>query len=272
MKFVDDKKYPKITVVTPCLNASEYIEKTILSVLQQGYPNLEYIVVDGGSKDGTVACVEKYKSQIFRIISECDQGIYDALNKGFSCSSGELMGWLNAGDILHANSLFTIGEAFLEFPDVRWMTGIPTNIDEIGRFHESRLKQYWVLDELLSGKYGAPQQESTYWRRSLWEQAGASFLSDFKLAGDFDLWCRFFEYESLVSIRAYIGGFRKHQKSLSVRLKDQYEDEIQLAVLKCQKRNKPALMNRISRIGHRKKNRMLVYNFNEGCFKLRNAC
>ncbi|MDR2780747.1 MAG: glycosyltransferase, partial [Synergistaceae bacterium] len=89
---------PKITVITACLDASGTIEQTIRSVLDQGYPNLEYIIIDGGSTDGTLDIVGKYRERISAVVSESDNGIYDAFNKGVKLATGDLIGILNADD------------------------------------------------------------------------------------------------------------------------------------------------------------------------------
>src|ERR1017187_10197237 len=100
---VDAGVWPRITLVTAVYNGERYLEDTICSILQQGYPNLEYIIVDGGSTDGTTEIIRKYEKEIAGWVSESDKGMYDALNKGFARSTGEIMGWLNANDRLHLN-------------------------------------------------------------------------------------------------------------------------------------------------------------------------
>src|SRR5271170_2525938 len=87
--------WPKITLVTAVFNGAKYIEETMRSVLDQGYPNLEYVVVDGGSSDGTMEIIRRYEKYLTRWSSEADKGVYDGLNKGFAGSTGEIMGWLN---------------------------------------------------------------------------------------------------------------------------------------------------------------------------------
>ena len=89
----------KISVVTVCYNMAQYIETTIKSVLSQDYPNLEYIVIDGGSTDGTQQIIEKYKDQLAYYVSEPDNGMYDAINKGFSKATGDIIAWINADDV-----------------------------------------------------------------------------------------------------------------------------------------------------------------------------
>ena len=106
------QEWPSIVLVTAAYNAERYIEEAICSVLQQGYPNLEYYVVDGASTDATVEIIKKYEKQISGWISEPDRGVYDAINKGFAQSTGQIMGWLNANDKLHTDGLFVVGSVF----------------------------------------------------------------------------------------------------------------------------------------------------------------
>src|SRR5579863_247434 len=105
-------QYPKISVVTVSFNSERYIEDCILSILDQNYPALEYIVVDGGSTDGTMEIINKYAGKISLILSEPDSGPAAALNKGFKNTTGEIMGWLNTDDRLHSNALFAIAGVF----------------------------------------------------------------------------------------------------------------------------------------------------------------
>lgn len=123
---------PKISIVTACLNSAQFIEKTIESVLNQNYPNLEYIIIDGGSTDGTIEVIEKYKLQLKYFISEKDLGHANALNKGFKVSTGEIMGFLNADDIYMPWTFETISKVFLSFADVNWITGIQSFINRHG--------------------------------------------------------------------------------------------------------------------------------------------
>src|SRR5882672_4996121 len=95
--------WPRISLVTSVYNGEKYLEATIRSILSQGYPNLEYFVIDGGSSDGTVEIIRKYESQLSGWSSESDRGVYDSLNKGFARSNGEIMGWLNASDMFHTH-------------------------------------------------------------------------------------------------------------------------------------------------------------------------
>ncbi len=202
--------FPKISIVTPVFNQAVYLEECILSILDQKYPNLEYIIVDGGSTDGTVDIIKKYSPFLAYWVSEKDAGIYHALQKGFEKSTGEIMGWLNSDDILHRKSLFSVADIFGKFREVDWLQGYPTVIDELGRivFHRPhRFSKYsFYLKEYHDGIF--IQQESTYWRRSLWKKTGAFISTSYKYAGDFELWMRFFLNSQLVCTNALIGAFR----------------------------------------------------------------
>lgn len=227
---------PKITVVTPSFNQAKYLESTIISVLGQGYPNLEYIIIDGGSTDGSVDIIRKYEQQLAYWVSEPDNGLYDALQKGFARSSGEIMAWLNADDMYHSESLFTVAELFRRFADVRWLMGSNTFFDESGRpllYDDLPYGQRWsrLRLQLFDGRF--IQQESVFWRRTLWEEAGGFIDQNLALAADFELWLRFFKYDRLYSTSFMLGGFRfraENQKSYNQR--GQYLEEVKQLLAK----------------------------------------
>jgi glycosyltransferase involved in cell wall biosynthesis len=225
--------YPKISIVTPSFNQGSYIEECILSILNQGYPNLEYIIIDGGSTDNTIEIIKRYQSQLSFWISEKDSGLYEALNKGFEKTTGEILGWLNSDDILHRKSLFTIADIFSALPEVQWLQGYPSLIDNDGRivFHQPpRYNKYdFFLKEYHDGTF--IQQESTYWRRELWEEAGSHISMKYKYAGDFELWMRFFSIQKLYTTRAMIGAFRyRGEEQMSNKYYSSYMNECDLIV------------------------------------------
>ena len=207
---------PRISLVTPVFNSAKYIEQTIQSVLAQNYPNLEYFIIDGGSTDGTLDIIRKYESQISGWLSEPDKGMYDALNKGFARTSGEAMGWISATDQLHTGGLAVVGSVFRDLPEVEWITGRPTLFNEEGMTVEIGNIPRWSRMRFLAGANRYIEQESTFWRRSLWEKAGSRTDSSCRNGADFELWVRFFRHAKLYPVDALIGGFRAHSDSLGL--------------------------------------------------------
>jgi len=205
------KNYPKITVVTPNYNQGAYIEETIRSVLNQNYPNLEYIIMDGGSTDNSIEIIRKYEKKLYYWESEKDFGMYDAINKGFSRSSGEIMCWINSDDVLWEGSLFYVAEVFKSKMKIQWLQGYPSVIDENGKLVSQRdpvySKYHFYLFRYIRN-FSFIQQESTFWSRRLWEKAGSSLNLDLSLAADFELWMRFFEIEKLYCTKQQLGAFR----------------------------------------------------------------
>lgn len=207
---------PKISIVTPSFNSKELIADTINSVLGQNYPNFEYIIIDGGSTDGTPQVIEQYANQLSYWHSKKDAGQYDAINQGFAKSTGEIMCWLNADDMLLPNSLFVVAEVFDQLKQVEWLSSLqPASWDASGHLAEVRFLPGFSKQAFLDGLYLPTtakkgywmQQESTFWRRSLWEKAG-SCIPNFHLAGDFALWCKFYEHTELFGLTYPLGGFR----------------------------------------------------------------
>lgn len=198
-----------ISIVTPSFNQGDYIEETIRSVLDQGYKNLEYIVIDGGSTDKTKDVLEKYSARLHYIQSQPDGGHGNALNQGFSRSTGEVMGWLNSDDKYYPWTLATVSQIFERFPQVHWIVGLNSWFNKDGAAIKVERHPKNVFDFLL-GDFAWIQQESVFWRRGLWERAGARINEDFKLMVDGELWSRFFLYEQLYSVDCLLGGYRSH--------------------------------------------------------------
>jgi hypothetical protein len=137
------------------------------------------------------------------------------------------MKWVNADDVLHPRSLFTVGELFHSFPDVEWIQGCPTWVDEAGRMVcNARHLRRWSKFDFYLGDYRWIQQESTFWRRSLWEKAGGYIDPKLQLAGDLDLWARFFRHAPLHVTEAVLGAFRWcREGQLSTTRMDEYVEE-----------------------------------------------
>lgn len=223
-------QYQKISIVTPNYNGGKYLEQTIQSVLSQDYPNLEYIIIDGGSTDNSVEIIKRYESQLAYWVSEPDNGLYDAVQKGFDKSTGEIMAWINSDDLYHPKAFFTVAEIF-NTKEVHWLQGIPSFFDENGRvIAVESLKQWSKLDFYL-GNFKWIQQESVFWRRSLWEVSGSKIKTEIKYAGDLELWLRFFRHKKLYVTKALLAGFRmRSQEQLSLDFYDEYIEEAKLKI------------------------------------------
>lgn len=208
---------PRITLVTPCRNHGGFLEAAIVSILEQGYPNLEYIIMDGGSDDDSIAIIRRYERYLSHWQSAPDGGPYHALQAGFARGSGEIMGWLNADDMLQRNALWSVADVFTQLPQVEWITGTPLLYDALGRTYVPQCRNRWSRSRFLRGDYCFIQQESTLWRRCLWQRAGAHLDTRYRLAADMELWMRFFRHAALYTADILVGGFRKRDESLSRR-------------------------------------------------------
>lgn len=225
----------KISIVTPAFNSVTFAEACLRSVLDQNYPDLEYIVMDGGSTDGTVEIIRRYADRLKYWVSEPDKGHYDAVNKGFAHATGEVMCFINSDDMLAPGSLAVVASVFTQFPEVSWISGIPSVWDERGSMVESGIcAPVYGRKYLLAGEHDGRilpcvQQESCFWRRSLWEAVGGWIDTQWDLAGDFELWTRMACHTDLVGVDAVLAGNRRHPKQRSALQKTEYfrqEDEI----------------------------------------------
>ncbi|MEI6259943.1 MAG: glycosyltransferase, partial [Deltaproteobacteria bacterium] len=225
---------PKITIVTPSYNQGQYLEECMDSVLSQNYPNLEYIVMDGGSNDNSVEIIKKYEKYLTYWQSKPDGGQYKAIDDGFNRSTGSIMAWLNSDDKYHKNAFFIAAHVFLTHDDIEWIMGRPTNWDENGNINDIYYPgiPLWSRDMYLNRIYRDPtiQQESVFWRRSLWEKAGGYIEQKWELAGDLELWRRFFRYSSLITVDALMGGFRNHPEQKTKKYLDRYFKEAEAII------------------------------------------
>jgi glycosyltransferase involved in cell wall biosynthesis len=224
---------PRISIVTPCYNHIEFIEATLRSVLEQGYPNLEYIVMDGGSTDGSAAIIEKYAPYLTHWQSQPDGGQYDAINQGFQRATGAIMAWINSDDMLHRNALWTAIDIFQQFPQVEWLMGFPTHLNSKGCLASTYRGEIprWSRRRFLKDCRWI-QQESVLWRRSLWERAGGYISTEYAHAGDLELWARFFRHAALYTTTALIGGFRISANQKTRTVMDKYMSEAQQILAK----------------------------------------
>lgn len=179
---------PLVSIITPSFNQARFIESTIQSVLGQDYPNIEYIVMDGGSKDGTVEILEKYNNRLTGWVSEPDKGQTDAINKGFARAKGQVLAWLNSDDTYNAGAVSAAVNYLIKNPQVGLVYADADFIDEqdrtIGRFPAAQTDYL----SLQRGYVHVPQQ-AAFFRADLWQQVGPLDPS-FYFAMDYDLWVR----------------------------------------------------------------------------------
>lgn len=229
--------WPRISIVTPNYNYDHLIEMTLRSVLCQGYPNLEYIVIDDGSTDDSMNIIEKYAGQLAYLEHQTNQGQYPAINKGFARATGEICAWLNSDDIYLPWTLRTVAQIFAQFPEIDWIIGRSSVMQE-GVVHEIRPFRPFPRVLIKAGVFNQPghstfdfiQQESCFWRRSLWEKVGG-LSTALRYAADFDLWPRFARHAELVAVSTVLGGFTmRANQNRSRANRDRYLKEVQETV------------------------------------------
>ncbi len=218
------KSKPLISIVTPSLNQGRYLHSAMSSVLNQREINLEYVVIDGGSSDNSVSTIRDFANdpRLVYWCSEKDSGHYDAVNKGFAQTTGDVMAWLNSDDLYLPNTLGVVSSLFEKFPQIEWLTTTQhVHFNSLGEMVLCRYiggynkRAFWRGNNLINQRWfgrALIQQESTFWRRSLWERAGGYIDTSLKLAGDFELWTRFYRLADLFAVDVPLAGFRKHEK------------------------------------------------------------
>lgn len=209
------KNYPKISIVTPSYNQGQFIEETILSIINQNYPNLEYIIIDGGSTDNTVEIIKKYENFISYWISEKDNGQTEAIIKGLHKCTGELFNWINSDDMLAQNALWNIANSYVENrKDI--ITGITINVDSLGNelsrysFNENR-----SFEEILF--LVNVNQPGSFWKTKIVKELGLN--PNLRYVMDLDLMLRYlFTYKNiqLTKLNQPIAFYRYHINSKTV--------------------------------------------------------
>jgi glycosyltransferase involved in cell wall biosynthesis len=222
-----------ISIITPSYNQANFIGQTIESILGQGMEGLEYIIIDGGSTDGTLDILRQYGDRI-KWVSEPDKGLADAVNKGIAMASGEVIGWLNSDDLYFPGTLKAVSDHFSIHSQCCWLYGRCNIIDSSGKerwkwitkYKNGRLKKF-SLDRLLRENFIS--QPAVFFRKELFEKAGRLDLS-LKYAMDYDLWLRFAKITPACIITRELSGFRRHGKSKSeTGFRDQFFEQYAVA-------------------------------------------
>lgn len=221
----------KLSIITPCYQAEERIVRTVSSVVDAArraaqFVDVEYILVDGGSSDRSV---ERAKALIsddeidgfqMHVISERDNGMYDALAKGLEIVSGDVHAYINAGDYYSPDAFLIIGELFAGLRGVEWVTGLQVEYNDRGHMMSARLPYRFRNGLIRRGWYDGLhlpflQQESTFWRASLTAELDLSRLRGLRYAGDYYLWKTFAQFVEPMVIEAWLGGFAFHRGQIS---------------------------------------------------------
>ena len=219
----------KISIITACYNTADTIERTILSVLEQDYPDVEYILIDGGSTDGTVDIIKKYEDKISYWISQPDNGLYDALAKGFEHVTGDVCAYINADDFYQQRAFATVCKIFQD-ENYQWITGISSAYNIYGQIVAAKLPFRYRSDFIQKGVYDGKhlsfiQQESTFWRTELMRYVDMDKFRKLRLAGDYYLWKCFSTHAKLDIVSCIFSGFSKRKGQLSEAL-DDYRGEL----------------------------------------------
>ena len=216
----------KITIVTPSYNQDRYLEQTIRSIVEQGYPALEYMILDGGSTDGSVEILKKYERHLAYWTSQKDAGQADAISRGFARATGDILGWVNSDDFLLPEALEKVGKFFVRNPQTDLVIGGGLVVDEAG----NRVRKFYSFPQsfeslLVGGQFF--QQPSSFWRRSAYEAVGGVDTS-FHYCFDYDLFLRLTKNRKPGRIPAMLSAFRGHLQSKGATTGDRWGAELEL--------------------------------------------
>lgn len=211
-------RLPTVTVVTPSYNQADYLEETIRSVLHQDYPHLEYIIVDGGSTDGSVEIIRKYSDKLAWWISEPDQGQTDAINKGFAKANGDILAWLNSDDTYLEGAISEAVDYLEANPEVGMVYGDANLINDDGNILGRFPARQTDFRKLMRGFVHIPQQ-AAFFRAQLWHQVGP-LDPTFYFAMDYDLWVRLSQLSTLHYHPRLWANFRLHGGAKSLEADD----------------------------------------------------
>lgn len=220
----------RVSVIIPVFNSAPLLRRTLQSIRLGDAEDVEVIIRDGASDDGIESVVAEFPDVVTFFVSEKDGGQYDAISKGFSQASGEILCWINAGDFFFPGALGSAVQVFSHFPQVSWLTGRQCVAEEglvtvTGRA-TVLISNFEIRSGVCSGGIGGHlQQEGMFWRRALWEKVGG-LDPEYKLAGDFELWLRFSGEVDLYRMQNPLAAFSYHGDNRSVRLRSDYEREV----------------------------------------------
>lgn len=211
----EPKLLPKVTIVTPSFNQGLYLEETIRSVLSQGYSNLEYIIIDGGSTDNSVEIIRKYEPWLAFWVSEPDDGQADAINKGFRRSTGEYLGWINSDDILYPNAISRVMDAFGAYANIDLVYGDIVQGQMVDQGSRPLLGQQLEFTEMLRTLQVPIPQQGSLWKRAVIDRCG-SLDARWHVVLDREFFTRVAQKCQILYLPGVLGFFRNHEHSKSV--------------------------------------------------------
>jgi GT2 family glycosyltransferase len=204
---------PLVSIITPSFNQAAYLEQTLLSILEQDYPQIEYWVMDGGSTDGSTAIIEKYAPRLAGWVSEKDRGQADAINKGFNRSTGEIIGWLNSDDLYLPGAIQTAVQTLQADPSLAMIYSDVRSIDSVGKVFNVMHYGEWGLADLMA--FNIIGQPGVFMRRSMLEKAGYLDLN-FHFLLDHQLWLRLAQQGGMKHILQELAAARFHAEAKNV--------------------------------------------------------
>ena len=217
--------WPRISIITPSFNQAEFLERTLRSVLDQAYPNLEYIVIDGGSTDGSLDIIRRYEDRLAYWVSEADSGQTSAINKGLRRATGEWVAWQNSDDIYYQGVFHDLATAASQHPKADFILGDMMLIDE----HDHSLRDIRYVRPCYRGLLAEGMvltNQSAFWRRSLHEKIGW-LNEEFHYAFDYEWFLRLVQHAEAAHVDRIWGGYRLHSKTKTSLLGPRFVEERQ---------------------------------------------
>jgi glycosyltransferase involved in cell wall biosynthesis len=211
---MSDSSLPLVSIITPSFNQARYLEGTIQSVLSQDYARIEYMIVDGGSSDGTVDILKRYADKLAWWVSEKDEGQTDAINKGFARAQGEVLAWLNSDDTYEPGTVSAALNYLQKHPEVGMVYGDCNFINETGRVI-GKFGSAQTSYRLLRQGYAHIPQQTMFFRAELWKQVGPLDPS-FYFAMDYDLWTRIAARSEIRYVPQTWANFRLHTSGKTI--------------------------------------------------------
>lgn len=210
----EDPSWPRITIITPSFNQAEFLERTIISIHNQRYPNLEHIIIDGGSTDGSTDIIRRYEKVLKHWQSEPDGGQCDAISSGADMATGDYMTWVNSDDILMPGALLTLASYLKQHPDIDIVYGNQVELNEIDQVTKRLYTIDFDIRDFLFEANIIIHQQSSIWRTELYRSVGG--INDCPYAMDYEMFYRMYLHGfKYARLNAYISGFRVYERSLT---------------------------------------------------------